>query len=369
MSRERLVVRSGALDEAHPVAQKSNAASVPTGNTAAMAVLRPTTDGLVTIRPVAPSEVAVLVSGRDEAFHRWLGPGTAAPDPVACIDAAGEVVGWVDYDSDRAWLQPGEVNLGYHVFSAHGGRGFGTRAVQLLMHHLAVSTDHRAATLLIDRDNERSLALASRTGFTPCGERAGQRSFRRAVPPLAYHDATVTIRRQRVHDLDADLQAKDDEQIDWMWLPGQRETWTAMTETEQRSHARRGLQAGHDAFGCGPKWAFSVDTAAATCVAYVDCDLANDHGPPGEANISYSAHPAHRGQGHVSRAVRLVTRFLAEHTGAREGHIIVDEDNLPSLRVAAAVGACPSERWTNEIGRTMIRHIVPLRTTSRGVAQ
>jgi RimJ/RimL family protein N-acetyltransferase len=61
--------------------------------------------------------------------------------------------------------------------------------------------------------------------------------------------------------------------------------------------------------------------------------------------------------------VRLVARFLTEHTGAPRAHIIVDARNEASLRVAAAVGAVPTEQWHDDDwpgGRTLIRHILPL---------
>ena len=76
-----------------------------------------------------------------------------------------------------------------------------------------------------------------------------------------------------------------------------------MTPAEQRAHAVRGLQANHDAFGHGPKWTFAVDTAGDGAAAYVDCDLANDKVPAGEANVSYATHPAHRGQGLATASV------------------------------------------------------------------
>jgi RimJ/RimL family protein N-acetyltransferase len=323
-------------------------------------VLRLTTDGLVTIRPSAVSDAARLVAGRDELFLRFLGPGDADPRPAGCVVVDNTVVGWVDYDVDRSWLEPGEVNVGYNVFAAYRNRGYASRAVQLLMHHLAVDTSYRVATLLIHPDNGPSLALARRLRFTPYGDVDGNRCWKRLVPPLSYSDGVVTIRRQQVSDIDADLEAKDEEQISWLWLPGHRERWQAMTPGQQREHALRGLQANRDAFGTGPKWTFAVDASGATGVGYVDCDLANDCVPHGEANISYSAHPRHRGRGYVSRAVRLELLFLREHTSASAAHILVDAGNTASLRVARSVGATEIGRFVNRSHRTMIRFARPL---------
>jgi len=186
------------------------------------------------------------------------------------------------------------------------------------------------------------------------------------VEGVSYSDGRITIRRIGPSDLKADLEAKGDEQIDWLWEPGQREAWESMNPEAQREHARQTLQSACDSFGPGPKWIFAVDTTSDQYVAYVDCDLANDRVPFGQANISYSAHPAHRGHGHVSGAVRLVVWFLEENTTAVEAHIIVDSENLASLRVARSVGAIPTDTWTNEQGRMMIRHVLVL---PRGGAQ
>lgn len=320
----------------------------------------PMTDGVVHLRQLQPGDAALLIAGRDEAFHRWLGPGSDEPQPRACVVVGDEMVGWVDYDDERDWLHAGEVNVGYNVFAGHRNKGYATRAVQLLMHHLALRTDRCTATLLIDANNERSLALATRLRFQTQRRDHQQCYFKRRVPPLSYSDGVVTIRRPRIEDLDADLEAKDDQQIDWLWLPGQRESWEAMTPREQRNQSRRGLEEREAAFGTGPKWTFSVDVRDAACVGYVDCDLANDCVPAGEANISYSSHPRHRGLGYTQRAVRLIMRFLRDHTGAREAHIIVDAANSASLRVARALDATPTKQWTNVRARTMIRHVAPL---------
>ncbi len=122
------------------------------------------TNGSVSIRPATLADTTSLVAGRDLEFTRFLGHGVDDPVPAFCIEVAGEVVGWVDYDADRTWLQPGEVNVGYNVFPEHRGHGYATIAVALLFDHLAEETEHAVATLLIDRRNKRSIAVAERLG-------------------------------------------------------------------------------------------------------------------------------------------------------------------------------------------------------------
>jgi RimJ/RimL family protein N-acetyltransferase len=323
-----------------------------------VARLPATTDGVVEVRPPEAGDAARLVAGRDAVFHRFLGPGADHPEPTGCVTVAGEVVGWVDVDADRAWLEPGELNAGYHVFAPFRGRGIATRAVQLLLHQLALDGHHRTVTLLIDPANDRSLALARRARFTRHGDLDGNPYWKRAVPPLTYTDGRVRIRRREpAADLDADLSAKDPEQIRWLWLPGDEGRWRSLSPAEQRAHALAGLERTAVDFGRGPKWTFSVDADGSRHVGHVDCDLANEHVPAGEANVSCSTHPDHRGRGVATGAVRQVLRFLADHTGAPRAHLIVDERNAASRAVAAAVGAVEVERWVDPFGATMVRHV------------
>jgi RimJ/RimL family protein N-acetyltransferase len=322
--------------------------------------IRPVTDGIVMVRPPARGDAALLISGRDEEFRRWLGPGSPCPDPTGCVVAGGQVVGWVDYDAGRPWLDRSAVNIGYNVFAAHRGRGYATRAVRLLVHQLALQARVSNATLLIHPDNRRSLAVARRAGFAMAGVVNGQPLLSRPVPPVSYTDGVVTIRRQRADDVAAEVSARDAEQFRWLSLPGDQARWAVMSQDQRRAQCRRLLLASRAVFGMGPKWTFSVDAGGVAHVGYVDCDLASSLVPAGQANISYAAHPAHRGRGHMSRAVRLITRFLADHTGAQEAYILVDEGNIASLRVARAVGAAETARWVDESGRTLIRHVLRL---------
>ena len=144
-------------------------------------VFEPRSDGVVTIRPPTHGDGAALIAGRDDEFHRWLGAGSPDPRPTACIVVNDEVVGWIDYDTEQPWLDAGAVNIGYSVFVEARGNGYATRAVQLLLEHLAAHTTFTTAHLLIDPTNTRSLAVAARAGFIPAGEIDGQRLFTRKI--------------------------------------------------------------------------------------------------------------------------------------------------------------------------------------------
>lgn len=138
---------------------------------------------VVSLRPFEPSEAPLIVAGRDAAFRRFIGEGSAVPSPEFCIVVDGSVVGWIDHDrdDDRWWLAPEEVNIGYHVFPEHRGRGYATRAVGLMLVHLREDTEHRVATLLIHPDNVPSLTVAERNGFERAADVEGRTFWRRQL--------------------------------------------------------------------------------------------------------------------------------------------------------------------------------------------
>jgi RimJ/RimL family protein N-acetyltransferase len=290
-----------------------------------------------------------------------MGEGSPDPRPTFCVEVDSEVVGWVDADHEdgHTWLEPHEANLGYAFHPRARGHGYATRAVMLLLHRLAVTRQWTVATLAIDFDNDASLAIARRCGFADHGTIVGEnesRYFKRPVPPLTYTDGRVTIRLRRPEDVEAHVAGTDEEQIRWLW-PQHRDDWLAMTPEQQLAHVRRVMDEKIAINETGPKWDFGVFVDD-VLVGHVDCDLANPNVPHGEANVSYTIWPAHRGNGYASAAARQVIRFVTEHTGAREVHVIADARNEASLRVARAVGAIEVGTYLDGNGDTMVRHVL-----------
>ena len=177
---------------------------------------------------------------------------------------------------------------------------------------------------------------------------------------LVVVDAGFALRPLGPGDLDAHLEAVDEEQIRWLWEPGEGDTWRGMTSHDQREHLRNYLTVTREGFGPGPKWVFALDAPGASYVVYIDCDLANPHVPRGEANISYACHPLHRRQGYTARAVGLVCEFLRRETSATTAYIVVEAGNLASRGVARSVGARELDSFVDDYGRSMIRHVLPL---------
>ena len=139
-------------------------------------------DGVITIRPSRAADAATLIAGRDEEWARWLGPGSDDPRPTACVLFADTIVGWVDYDGSPAWLNPGEVNVGYNVFLPYRRRGYATRAVALLLQRLALDDECRVAILSIARGNEASRRVAERSGFRLVDDTQAELRFARSIP-------------------------------------------------------------------------------------------------------------------------------------------------------------------------------------------
>jgi RimJ/RimL family protein N-acetyltransferase len=141
------------------------------------------TDGIISLRPPTGADVALIITARDEEFHKWLGPGSENPSPTACILVRDEVSGWVDYDHDldHDWLAPEEVNIGYFVFAKHRRKGYAARAVELLLVHVRDKTAYTAASVLVHPENGASLGVARGCQFAFVRELNGQLYLRRSL--------------------------------------------------------------------------------------------------------------------------------------------------------------------------------------------
>ncbi|MEM7337709.1 MAG: GNAT family N-acetyltransferase [Actinomycetota bacterium] len=76
----------------------------------------------------------------------------------------------------------------------------------------------------------------------------------------------------------------------------------------------------------------------ATMVGWVDHDADRSWLAEHEVNVGYAVFPEHRGQGHATRAVRLLCDHLAAQAPARRPTLLIDPANAPSLRLAERLG-------------------------------
>jgi hypothetical protein len=121
---------------------------------------------------------------------------------------------------------------------------------------------------------------------------------------------------------------------------------------------------------------------SAACVAYVDCDLANDREQiewlwlPGQRETwqAMSVHLLRLPPGAPRPRLRESRRapgpvFPARSHERAPGPSHRRRANAASRRVAAAVGAEAYDSLTDECGRTMIRHVIQLERRERPVTE
>jgi RimJ/RimL family protein N-acetyltransferase len=148
----------------------------------------PLSDGVVALRPWTPADIPALVEAcQDPEIPRW----TLVPSPYTADDARGYLqrvaAGWkdgtratfavvdaADHDAPLgsaalqaiAWDQLA-ADVGYWLAAPARGRGFATRAVELLVGWAFGSLGLERIELRTNEDNAASRAVARRAGFTP----------------------------------------------------------------------------------------------------------------------------------------------------------------------------------------------------------
>ncbi len=147
------------------------------------------TDGRISIRPPQMHDSEPLLA---EAADADYGLGIiAVPGHTRRGGGPDDAVGWVTCDQAPGWVQADEVLLRYSLRAIPRQSDCALRAVQLLMHHLAVATTARTALLAVRPDDARSLTVAQAAGFARRRQIDGDIVLARPVPPTSPRRATT----------------------------------------------------------------------------------------------------------------------------------------------------------------------------------
>jgi RimJ/RimL family protein N-acetyltransferase len=150
------------------------------------------TDQVVLLRPFVLKDVEEHLAGEDEVQIKWLSGGKSTRETVrnwiqrnqeswekdgpvfafAISDAKTQrLIGMVEANTDDEnveGIQKGEANISYGLSPFARGKGYGSRAVNLMMDFLKRKGLH-AAIARVDPTNEDSLKVPLRCGFKEQG--------------------------------------------------------------------------------------------------------------------------------------------------------------------------------------------------------
>ena len=146
------------------------------------------TDQVVLLRPFVLADAQEHLAGEDEAQIRWVSGGKSTGETVrtwiqrnqeywetggpiftfAIVDAKTHTLrGMVEANTDDEsveGIQKGEANVSYGLYPFARGKGYASRAVNLMMGFLQRQGLH-AAIIRVDPANEDSLKVPLRCGF------------------------------------------------------------------------------------------------------------------------------------------------------------------------------------------------------------
>ncbi len=150
-------------------------------------------DGVIELTVFRLDDVEAHVVGEDEESVRWLSDGrrstvetttawvqqnlkwwsVGGPRRLLAIreKRTARLAGMVEANLDSAWcgFPPGVVNLSYQVYPWARGRGYATRAVELVCRLLPTLDDVAIAAIRVQGDNIASRRVAEKAGFGDCG--------------------------------------------------------------------------------------------------------------------------------------------------------------------------------------------------------
>ncbi len=150
-------------------------------------------DGVIELTVFRLDDIEAHMEGEDEESIRWLTDGrrstvetttawvqrnlewwnTGGPRRLLAIreKRTASLAGTVEANLDNAWcgFPPGVVNLSYQVYPWARGRGYATRAVELVCRLLPSFDDVAIAAIRVQGGNIASRRVAEKAGFGDCG--------------------------------------------------------------------------------------------------------------------------------------------------------------------------------------------------------
>ena len=150
------------------------------------------TDRTISLRPFKLEDAKEHISGEDAEQINWLSGGKSTLEGVqdwikknqqywendgpifnfAIVNADNKLVGMIEANSsyeEIEGLQKGDVNISYGLYPSARGKGYASRAVDLMISFLRQKGFQRAV-IRVDPNNKDSLKVPQRTGFSHQGK-------------------------------------------------------------------------------------------------------------------------------------------------------------------------------------------------------
>ena len=159
-------------------------------------------------------------------------------------------------------------------------------------------------------------------------------------------DSVITIRPYTMKNAQEHLDGEDEELV--KWLSGEKGTLQGVQKWIQKNQEYW--------INDGPVYNFGIFDNENQLVGMVEAntDYQSVEGiNAGNANISYGLFPKERGEGYVTRAVDLISKFLTSK-GIKHAIIRVDPNNISSLKVPERCGFTQERTITSKEGKQLI---------------
>ena len=126
-------------------------------------------DGNLQLSPLREEDDAgaIVALLAEPEINRWWSDGDYDSEHGWIIEVAGKLAGWVQYHEEAYEWFP-SVAFDIALTSALHGKGYGRRALRLVIEHFVAKGHHRF-TIDPNPENERAVRCYEAVGFKPVG--------------------------------------------------------------------------------------------------------------------------------------------------------------------------------------------------------